>query len=162
MKRITLLFLVVALPCFAAYDKRLVHVLAQLRACTLTLDEELPMVGGAAVGAAASPHEFYLLLPYVLQIASDDDLRAMVRDRSPVIRIMAATCILKKEDKGLSAELDLLSKDAAKVFVVPFGCGVLKQSVAQVVANMKTHPRYFEGEEEPKIPEPKPGGVAHH
>jgi len=148
MKRIALLFLVLVLPCLAAYDKRLVHVLEQLRDCTLSFDEELPMVGGSAVGAAGSPHEFYLLLPYVLQIASTDDLRAMVRDRSPVVRIMAATCILRKEDKDLATELEPLSKDQAKVFVAPFGCTVLKQSVAQIVADMKKHPRYFEGEEE--------------
>ena len=148
MKRITLLFLIFVLPCLAAYDKRLVHVLEQLRDCKLSLDEELPMVGGSAVGAAGAPHEFYLLLPYVLQIASANDLRAMVGDRSPVVRIMAATCILRRDDKELTAALGPLSEDQTKVFVAPFGCAVLKQSVSQIVADIKKHPRYFEGEAE--------------
>jgi len=149
MKRIILFFLVTALPCLAAYDKRLVHVLEQLRTCTFAFDEELPMVGGAAIGAAGSPHEFYLLLPYVLQVASDEDLRGMVRDRSPVVRIMGAACILKKKDKDLAAELDRLSKDTARIYVAPFGCSVLKQSVAETVAEMKKEPHYFDGAEEP-------------
>lgn len=149
MKRIILFFLVTALPCLAAYDKKLVHVLEQLRACSFALDEEMPMIGGAAVGDRGSPHEFYLLIPYVLQVASDDDLRAMIRDRSPVVRIMAATCILIKEDKELVAELDLLRKDETKLFVAPYGCSILKQSVAEVVADLMKNPRYFEGGEEP-------------
>jgi hypothetical protein len=157
MKRIILLFLVTTLPCLAAYDKKLVHVLEQLRACTFALDEEQPMVGGAAVGAAGSPHEFYLLFPYVLQVASEDDLRAMIRDRSPVVRIMGAACILKKEDKDLAAELDILGKDTATLYVAPFGCAVLKQSVAETVAEMKKTPHYFDGAEEPnQAPEPMP------
>ena len=155
MKRIILFFLVTALPCLAAYDKKLVHVLEQLRTCTFAFDEELPMVGRAAVGEAGSPHEFYLLLPYVLQVASDDDLRAMVRDSSPVVRIMGAACILKKEDKSLAGELDRLSKDSARIYVAPFGCSFLKQSVAETVAEMMKHPHYFDGAEEPnQAPEP--------
>lgn len=147
-----LLLLIMAMPCIAAYDKRLVHVLEQLRSCSLALDEELPMVGGSAVGYAGTPHEFYLLLPYVQQVSSDDDLRAMLRDRSPVVRIMAAACILKKEGGQLSSDLQPLSKDRAKVFIAPFGCVVLKMTVAEVVSEMKKHPRYFEGEEEPNQP----------
>jgi len=152
MKRIILFFLVTALPCLAAYDKKLVHVLEQLRTCTFAFDEELPMVGGAAVGAAGTPHEFYLLLPYVLQLASDDDLRGMVRDRSPVVRIMGAACILKKENKDLATELDRLSKDAARIYVAPFGCSVLEQSVAETVAEMKKDPHYFDGAKAPNQP----------
>jgi hypothetical protein len=148
MRRLFLLFLLSALPCFAAYDPRLIHVLEQLRDCRLSLGEELPMVGGAAVGAAGTPHEFYLLLPYVLQVAGDADLKAMVRDRSPVVRIMAAACILKKADRSLRAELEPLAKDRAVVFVAPFGCAILKETVAEVVGEMRKHPRYFEGEEE--------------
>lgn len=143
-----LIFLLPALPCFAAYDPRLIHVLKQLRMCRLSLGEELPMVGGAAVGATGTPHEFYLLLPYILQVAGDADLKAMVRDRSPVVRIMAAACILKKADRSLLGELVPLAKDQAAVFVAPFGCGILKETVAEVVSEMRKHPHYFESEGE--------------
>ena len=155
MERILVLFLAMALPCFAAYDKRLVHVLEQLRSCSLALHEELPMVGGSAVGSAGAPHEFFLLLPYVQEESSEDDLRAMLQDRSPVVRIMAAACILKTGEEQLSLLLQPLSKDTAMVFVAPYGCGVLKMTVAEVVHEMKKHPRYFEGEAEPNQP-PQP------
>jgi hypothetical protein len=149
MKRALALLLALAVPCLAAYDKRLVHVLEQLRSCSFTFDENLPMVGGAAVGDAGSPHEFYLLLPYIIQFAGDEDLRAMLNDRSPVVRIMAAACIVKKEDKQMLADLEPLSKDTTRVYVAPFGCVILKLTVAEVVSEIKKHPRYFEGEEEP-------------
>ncbi len=118
------------------------------------------MVGGAAIGDAGTPHEFYLLLPYVMQFSGDDDLRAMLKDGSPVVRIMAAACIVKKKDKRLLADLEPLAKDTAKLYVAPFGCGLLKLTVAEVVSEMKKHPRYFEGDEEPnQTPEPTPAAV---
>lgn len=47
----------------SAYDERLIHVLEQLRQCRLDFDESLPAVGGPAVGAAATPHEFFYYFP---------------------------------------------------------------------------------------------------
>lgn len=135
--------------CFGAYDKKLVHVLEQLRQCTLALHEELPMVGGSAVGNAATPHEFYLLFPYVSTVAGEEDLRAMLRDRSPVVRIMAAKCILKQKDGALRSAVDALAKDSTKVFVAPFGCGILRQSVGEVVAELKKNPDYLGAPKEP-------------
>lgn len=132
-----LIGLACAAQCFGSYDKRLVHVLEQLRACKMAFDVELPMVGGSAVGAAATPHEFYLLFPYVSRIASDADLAAMLRDKSPVVRIMAAKCIVQQKESPLIHALDSLTKDTAQVYVAPFGCGILKQTVGEVVAEMK-------------------------
>jgi hypothetical protein len=149
MRRILALFLALTVPCLSAYEKRLVHVLEQLRSCSLTLDEKLPMVGGAAIGDVGTPHEFYLLIPYFMQFAGDNDLREMLRDGSPLVRIMAAACILKNEDKRLVFNLEPLATDTAKLYVAPFGCGVLKLTVAELVSEMKTHPRYFEGDEKP-------------
>jgi len=129
--------LICTAQCFCAYEKKLTHVLEQLRECTLTLTEELPLVGGPAVGAAATPHEFYLLFPYVSTVATDEDLRAMLRDKSAVVRIMGAKCILQKKDSVLRDAVDLLAKDSTKVYVAPFGCGILRQSVGEVVAELK-------------------------
>jgi len=146
MKKHTLAFLfgvACVAHCFGAYDKRLVHVLAQLRDCKMAFDVELPMVGGPAVGYAGTPHEFYLLFPYVRRIASDGDLVAMLRDASPVVRIMAAKCIVQQKDSPLMPELDALTKDADKVYVAPFGCVITKQTVSEVVRELKKDPDFL-------------------
>lgn len=146
MKKLTLIFLIgiaCAAHCFGAYDKRLVHVLAQLRECKMAFDIELPMVGGAAVGDGAEPHEFYLLFPYISRIASDADLRAMLQDKSPVVRIMAAKCIVQQKDSTLIRDLDALTKDSAKIYVAPFGCGILKQTVGEVIGELKKDPNFL-------------------
>jgi len=148
MKLIVAIFLMGAIPCLATYDKRIVHVLEQLRSCTMTLDEELPMIGGAAIGHAGTAHEFYLLMPYFEEISRDDDLRAMLNDRSPVVRIMGAACILKKKDIQWLEYLEPLARDSARVFVAPFGSSILKLTVAEVVREMKVHRSYFEGAED--------------
>ena len=146
MKKLALTFLVgiaCVAQCFGAYDKRLVHVLEQLRDCKMAFDVELPMVGGSAVGDAATPHEFYLLFPYVSRIAGEADLAAMLRDKSPVVRIMAAKCIVQQKDSSLMRELDALTKDADEVYVAPFGCGILKQTVGEVVRELKKDPSFL-------------------
>ncbi len=148
MKRLTLIFLIgiaCVAHCFGAYDKRLVHVSEQLRQCKMAFDVELPMVGGAAVGDAATPHEFYLLFPYIRRIASDADLSAMLHDKSPVVRIMSAKCIVQQKDSPLMHELDALTKDAERVYVAPFGCGILKQTVGEVVRELKRDPDFLGG-----------------
>jgi hypothetical protein len=155
MKKLTLTFLVgiaCAAHCFGAYDKRLVHVLAQLRECKMAFDVELPMVGGAAVGDAATPHEFYLLFPYVSRIASDADLSAMLQDKSPVVRIMAAKCIVQQKDSTLIRALDTLTKDSAKVYVAPFGCGIVQQTVGEVISELRKDPDFLGDPKEPIQP----------
>ena len=141
--------LICTAQCFCAYEKKLTHVLEQLRECTLTLTEELPLVGGPAVGAAATPHEFYLLFPYVSTVATDEDLRAMLCDKSAVVRIMGAKCILQKKDSVLRDAVDLLAKDSTKVYVAPFGCGILRQSVGEVVAELKKDSDFLGDPKEP-------------
>ena len=128
-----MLFLAFTHPCLAADNKHLVHVLEQLRSCSIALDEELSMVGRAAADKAGTP--------YVQQVSSNDDLRAMLKDGNLVVRIIGAANVVKKGDRQLLSDLELLAKDTAKVFVAQFGCNVLKMTVAEVVSEMKKHPR---------------------
>lgn len=150
MKRsITALFLCVVLSVqCSAYDNRLTHVLEQLRDCQMECDENLPVVGGPAVGEAAAPHVFYMLIPYVLRIASEEDLKEMLSDKSPVVRIMGAKCAVKRRTPALGKIMDELEKDQARVYVMPYGCGVTKWTVGEVVTELKIHPAFLEDEEE--------------
>jgi hypothetical protein len=101
------------------------------------------------VGEAATPHEFYLLFPYVSRIASDTDLSAMLQDKSPVIRIMAAKCIVQQKDSTLIRALDALTKDSAKVYVAPLGCDILQQTVSEVINELKKDPDFLGDPKEP-------------
>jgi len=140
----------------AAYDKRLIYVLEQLRQCRLDLEEELPAVGGPAVGVAATPHEFFLLFPYVVRIASDEDLKEMLADRSPVVRIMGAKCAVMRNVSVLGGAVEEMTKDQAKVYVVS-GCVVTKRTAGEIVTELKIHPTFLEEmDENPKPSETTP------
>lgn len=154
MKRSILLLiaLVAASSALAAYDKKLIYVLEQLRQCKF--DENTPLVGGPAIGYAGIPHEFYLLFPYVDRLASQEDLQAMLRDKSAVVRIMAAKCILgKKEQVGdLKKSVEVLNKDVTKVYVMPFGCVASLQTVSEVVGELQKDPDFLGDPKEPLEP----------
>jgi hypothetical protein len=139
-------FVLVA-QCAAAYDQRLVHVLDQLRECKDPF-YGLPMVGGAAIGDAATPHEFFLLVPYVLRVASEKDLKEMLADKSPVVRIMGAKCAVMRGADGLKNDVDGLLKDQSVVCVAPYGCSIEKSTVGEVIAELKKHPAFLQDEEE--------------
>lgn len=138
MKRVILflILLAAAAEASAAYSKRLIYVLEQLRYCRSAFDDA-PEIGGEAVGAAGAPHAFHLLYPYVSQFASDADLSAMCRDKSPVVRVMAAKCIVNRKDSAAKDQLDALSKDATKLLVFPFGCSGVEMTVAEIVEKLK-------------------------
>lgn len=157
MKRVLLLLtvLLAASTAAAGYDRKLIHVLEQLRQCKF--DEDTPLVGGPAIGAAGEPHEFYLLFPYVDRLASDEDLTAMLRDKSPVVRIMAAKCILGKKYQvdDLKESVDILKEDSTKVYVMPFGCVASIQTVSEVVTELKKNPDFLgDLKEEPNSERP--------
>jgi hypothetical protein len=152
MKRnLSILSLFFTLACSSSgYEQSLIYVLEQLRHCQF--DEKTALVGGRAIGYAGRPHEFYLLFPYVNSLASHEDLVAMLQDRSPVVRIMAAKCILGKEYQvgDLKKSVDVLGNDKAQVYVMPFGCGAELRTVADVVSELKKNPDYLgDPKEEP-------------
>ena len=145
MNRFTLvaiLFLCVPLNSHG-YDRKLIYVLEQLRHCQF--DDKTALVGGPAVGYAGRPHEFYLLFPYVSRLASHEDLVSMLADRSPVVRIMSAKCILSKQYQvgDLKKSVDVLAKDKTQVYVIPSGCSPELRTVADVVADLKKDPNYL-------------------
>ncbi|WP_069961035.1 hypothetical protein [Lacunisphaera limnophila] len=156
MKRALLLILLLAgiAESSAAYDKRLVYVLEQLRHCRSAFDEA-PEIGGEAVGEGGAPHAFYLLYPYVRQFASDVDLSAMCHDKSPVVRVMAAKCIVNRKNSAVVDHLDDLSNDSEKLLVFPYGCSGFEMTVAEIVAKLKSDPDFPTGPKEPnQTPEP--------
>ena len=136
----------------AAYDKKLIYVLEQLRQCKFEADT--PLVGGAAIGYAGVPHEFYLLFPYIDRLASQEDLQAMLRDKSAVVRIMAAKCILGKKERvgDLKKSVEILNKDITKVYVMPFGCVASLQTVSEVVEELQKDPGFLGDPKDPNEP----------
>jgi hypothetical protein len=158
MKRtITILFLALALSVtgHAAYSEGLIYVLEQLRHCRFLATEETPMVGGRAIGYAGTPHEFYLLFPYVSHIATEQDLAAMLQDKSPVVRIMGAKCVLKRRwFQFPKPSVEELLKDGVQVFVAPSGCMISKRTVGAVIAELKRNPDFLGDEKPPISPEP--------
>lgn len=156
MRRVLLVILVAlfAAQLSAAYDKRLVHVLEQLRQLRSAFDE-MPEIGGAAVGSSGMPHPFYLLFPYISNLASNADLTAMCRDKSPVVRVMAAMCVLDRKHLAMTSALGLLERDSAKVLVFPYGCSGSAMSVAEIVSMLKKDPDFLAGPKPPnKAPTP--------
>jgi len=127
----------------SAYDRQLIYVLEQLRQCKF--DDKSSMAGGSAIGHAGRPHEFYLLFPYVASLASHEDLIAMLRDQSPVVRIMAAKCILGKgyQFGDLKKEVDVLENDSTAIYVALVGCCITKETVAQVLKELKKDPHFL-------------------
>jgi hypothetical protein len=159
MKKRPILIVIAAALVFTAkafaYDSQLIYVLEQLRHCTY--DDNTPMVGGSAIGFAGRPHEFYLLFPYVDRLASEDDLKAMLRDKSAVVRLMAVKCILGKKYRvgDLKKAVDVLEKDTTKVFVAPAGCDVTQDTVAGVLKEFRKNPDFLG---DAKVSEPAPAG----
>lgn len=135
--------LIIASNAAAAYEKKLIYVLEQLRQCKF--DDETPLVGGPAIGYAGHPHEFYLLFPYVDRVASHEDLVAMLRDKSPVVRVMAAKCILGKKYRvgDLKKSVDILEKDTTRVYVMPFGCTATVKTVSEIITELKRDPDFL-------------------
>ena len=135
----------------AAYEKKLIHVLEQLRQCQGASPEGIvPMVGGPAVGLGGAPHEFYLLFPYVNRLASEEDLVAMLGDKSPVVRIMAAKCILNRKKTSIAvSKVDVLLKDTTQVCVAPFGCIMFVRTVGDVIGELKKNPEFLGDIKEP-------------
>ena len=145
----TFLGLLFVAQVFAAYNKRLVHVLEQLRQCKFTSTEELPAVGGPAMGMTNQDHEFYLLYPYVHNLANGEDLKEMLRDPNPVVRVMGAKCILNNDDPDLRKKVTALQADQAAVYVAPFGCTIYKSTVGEVIAALREDPDFLG---DPKLP----------
>ncbi|HLP02998.1 MAG TPA: hypothetical protein VK163_13295 [Opitutaceae bacterium] len=127
-----------------AYSDSLMPSLDRLRQCSFLGNESSPMVGGRAVGYSGAPHEFFLQFPKVAETATTADLRAMLDDPSPVVRIMAAKCIIKKPVPALSSALDALLSDNTKVYVAPYGCTVTEESVGDVIKKLKAKPSFLE------------------
>lgn len=72
----------------------------------------------------------------------------MLADKSPVVRIMGAKCAVMRKVPGLGKAVDELGKDQTKVYVVPFGCSVMRWTVGEVVTELKKHPTFLQDEEE--------------
>jgi hypothetical protein len=137
----------------AAYSKGLIYVLEQLRHCQSAFNEA-PEIGGEFVGDAATPHAFYLLYPYVSQFSSDQDLIAMCGDKSPVVRVMAAKCIVNRKNSAAESALTSLSKDSTKLMVFRCGCVGFEMTVAEIVGKLKKDPDYPACPKEPNSESP--------
>ena len=137
MKRLTsILVALVVVSVAHAYEKRMRHVVEQLR-----LLEE---VGGSAVGYAGTPHDFYLLYRYAAYASSDQDIVDMMRDLNPVVRIMGVKCAVTAPFRKLDSSLiDALLGDDRQLLVGPYGCVFQKMSVGDVVAALKKDPNYL-------------------
>lgn len=120
----------------AGYEPRVVHVVEQLR--------ELDQVGGASVGYGGTPHEFFLLFEYCLRASTDGDLVEMLRDPSPVVRIMGAKCILKSPYRQIDrAQVSALLGDPTHIVVGPGGCVFTTMTVGNVVRELLHDPNYL-------------------
>ena len=126
----------------SSYDKRMAHVVEQLR--------DLQEIGGAAVGYAGTPHDFYLLYRYSWYACTDQDLAEMLHDHSATVRLMGAKCLLtstfRKVDRSL---LNSLDSDTTKIVVGPSGCVFTEMTVADVMTALRKNPDYL-GPREPR------------
>ena len=135
------------------YSPELIYVLEQLRHSKgLTMQwnpgepaKALPFVGGADVGMGA-PGQFFLLLPYFKNWTRPEDVSRMVKDQSPVIRVMAAYLVAKGGPRFTTMSLASLEKDQAQVEIATRGCIHERLTVAEIVKRIRENPDFF-GEE---------------
>src|SRR6478736_9464268 len=153
MKKLTFVLIAFAVLSPAeAYEKRIRYVVEQLR----SLEE----IGGSAVGYAGIPHDFYLLYRYVAYASTDQDIMDMVRDTSPVVRIMGVKCAVTAPFRKLDPSLiDPALGDERELVVGPYGCVFQKMRVSDVIAALKKDPDYlgdgvFKSKRPNQTPEP--------
>jgi hypothetical protein len=136
----------------SGYSPSLLHVLEQLRHSTGMMREvdqngkvlpPKPFVGGFEVGMRGAPGEFFLLIPYFRHQASADDVARMLKDKSPVVRVMAAYLIRTDGGDLKNLPLEPLTNDKAELAVAAGGCVIEDLTVAEVVQRIKENPDYF-------------------
>lgn len=151
--RTILLFLFLSVSVHAAqYSRHIVFVLEQLRE-NEDLDRKLPFIGGSAVGYAGEPGTFFLLYPFFLHRASDEDVQAMLADKSPAVRLMAAKLVLHSDRfRSLTKQVEVLLKDEAIVALAEWGCVIERVTVAEVVRRMKADVHFLDDKPEDKKP----------
>jgi hypothetical protein len=131
-KLVSILSLIFAVTTLNA-ESSVAHLLVQLR--TLTAIE------GPAVYYAGIPGRFSLLVPYFQNWASDEEVTAMLTDKSPVVRIMGYQCALLRKQLDLEQQMRSLEKDSAEIDYFPFGCVGGKATVGVIVCDLKKNPR---------------------
>lgn len=134
------------------YSPSLFHVLEQLRhsvGMVVLIGEDgkaqpqKPFVGGFEVGMGGAPGEFFLLIPYFRHLARVSDVQLMLKDKSPVVRVMAAYLIRTDDGDLKNLPLDLLANDKTVLDVAAGGCVIEELTVAEVVKRIKENPDYF-------------------
>jgi hypothetical protein len=130
---IAVLFLVVGVA-VKAEDSGVANLVHQLR----TLDR----VEGSAFGSSARPGRYFLLAPYFIEYASPNEVRTMAQDRCPIVRLMAAQCVVKREDLA-DIDLDALGSDTQRIMVGRYGCGMSVRSLGEIVREIRGNPDYF-------------------
>ncbi|MBX3738325.1 MAG: hypothetical protein KF715_16640 [Candidatus Didemnitutus sp.] len=152
MRTILLLFVLSLAAQGSEYSRHIRFVVEQLRQIE-DLDRKLPFIGGAAVGYAGEPGTFFLLYPFFEHRASLEDIRAMLADKSPAVRLMGAKLVLHSDRFGdLTKQVDLLLKDESIVILAEWGCVIERVSVAEVVRRMKADVNFLG--DNPKDKEP--------
>lgn len=153
MKRL-LLFLSLTSPALAAvsangYSPAYIYVLEQLRQCRGQAtswtpgepDVALPLLGGSDTGLGM-PGQFFMLLPY-FKSAQADDVARMVKDHSPVVRVLGAYLTIKGGKRLASVSLAALENDRAFMEVAAGGCLHERLTVAQVVKRIRDEPDFL-------------------
>ncbi len=106
--------------------------------------EGVSLVEGSAVGFAGTPGLHSKSHAHFMKHATEADLKVMLADASPAVRIMAAHCIIShgKEGELLNAAL-MLEDDDTKIMLMPGGCGVQQSTVGEVVKQMQKNAKYL-------------------
>lgn len=131
------------------YSPTLLYVLEQLRHSTSTAyfsgesKQPVAFIGGSSVGLRGAPGEFFLLIPYFRERASEGDVVLMLNDKSPVVKIMAAYLILGGDKQFEQISVDSLNNDQTPLAVAPGGCIIANITVAELVQSFRRNPDYF-------------------
>lgn len=102
-----------------------------------------PFIGGSSVGYAGGPGEFFLLIPYFRHQASAEDVALMLKDKSPVVRVMAAYLVLGGDKKLKDISLSSLENDKTPLEVAAGGCIVEELTLAELVQRVRKNPDYL-------------------
>jgi hypothetical protein len=126
------------------YSAKISNVLDQLR--QEKSPDGLPLVSGQRHTYGGKSGAVYLLGPYVYYYATAKDTVQMLGDSSPVLRVLAAKCILLPTSRVRHEAVDVLLMDKTLVRIGPFDFesdSYRTMTVAEVVQELKNDPHFL-------------------
>jgi TonB family protein len=145
MKYLSILLVLVTSLRAAEYSDGIKYALEQFRASKPA--DGVPVLRGYDSNFGGVHGTFYLLWPYFFARATREDVALMLKDPSPLIRILGARRVLEPFMRPLPLEaLALLSEDTAEVRVGPLyepNEHFETMTVAAVIERMKKEPDFL-------------------